>query len=191
MKHHVCGAVLALFVPVMAIAPALAQGWVQPPTDGSEVILFNAGSRLCLQPEEEARINGLAIVQQPCKPNLTFFQRWTFLLVTGFVYTYGEPGIYRVANSGFGGGGELQCLDDRDGKTADWSPVQQWACNDTSTTMQWKVVAKDPAQAQFINIRSGKCLDVRAGSLAPGAALQIYRCTSTPTSPNWAQVFAW
>jgi hypothetical protein len=179
----------------MAIAPALAQGWVQPPLDGGEVILFKAGSRLCLQPEDEARLNGLAIVQQPCKPSLTFFQRWTFLRITGFVYTYGEPGIYRVANEG--GLGQRQCLDDRDGKTADWSPVQQWACNDTSTAMQWKLVTNgddnpfSPSQIQFINIRSNKCLDVRGGSLAPGAALQIYRCTSTPTSPNWAQVFAW
>jgi Ricin-type beta-trefoil lectin domain-like len=91
---------------------------------------------------------------------------------------------------------------DRDGKTADGSPVQQWTCNTTSTTMQWKLVVvgnikyytQPVSYAQFINVRSGKCLDIRGGSYAPGTPLQIYRCTSRgiPGSgrENVAQVFA-
>ena len=110
---------------------------------------------------------------------------------------YGHPGIFRIINVG-----SRQCLDDRDGKKADWSPVQQWTCNYTSTTMQWKLetVGIDPYNptptwAQFINMRSGKCLDVRSGSSAPGAVLQIYHCTSSGTVDsglaNLAQVFRW
>jgi ricin-type beta-trefoil lectin protein len=170
--------------------------------------------RLCLQPEYEARINGLAIVQQPCNRD-DLYQRWSFQLhlMTGQLdgRNYRQAGIYWVVNSGSG-----QCLDDRDGKTADRSPVQQWTCNDTSTTMAWKLVTvgkicaispqdcpplevlpvrHHPSTAQFINMRSKKCLDVRGGSSAPGTALQIYHCTTTGRidegRANLAQVFGW
>jgi hypothetical protein len=186
------GVVLALLLSVMPISPALAQRQVQPPLHGYDSLLENYGSRLCLQPESEVPINGLAIVQQPCNAN-DLYQRWRFMTVR---LDYGKPGIYWIINSG-----SRQCLDDRDGKTADRSPVQQWTCNfsRTSTTMQWKLetVGYSPNRVywgQFINMRSGKCLDVRAGSSAPGAALQIYRCTSTGTvgsGANLAQVFEW
>lgn len=175
--------VLALLLSVMPTTPALAQ-----PFEHAEYLLVNWGSRLCLQPEYEDRINGLAIVQQPCNENDPY-QRWSF--EGGFL-----NGIYRIINSGSG-----QCLDDRDGKTADWSPVQQWPCNLRSTTMKWKLdtVGRPGSwvcaayRCQFKNIRSGKCLDVRGGSSAPGAAIQIYRCTSTGNvesgRANLAQVF--
>jgi hypothetical protein len=191
MKRLIC---LALLLSVMPTAPALAQAQVQPPQSYDDSSLFNWGSNLCLQPEYEALLNGLAIVQQPCNGNV--YQRWFFL---GVRLDFEQPGIYLVANcGGIPNCRDAQCLDDRDGKTDDWSPVQQWACNWTSTTMQWKLETvgspesyPPPPHAQFINMRSGKCLDVRAGSLAPGAALQIYHCTSTGASPNLAQVFEW
>jgi hypothetical protein len=199
MKHLIWfGVVLALLLSVMATAPALAQDQVQPPQSEYDSVLINEGSGLCLQPEYEAALNGLAIVQQPC--NGSVYQRWFFLAKS---LEFQKPGIHRVLNcGGMPNCRDAQCLDDRDGKTADWSPVQQWACNDTSTTMQWKLetVGSDllhpvPPWAQFINMRSGKCLDVRSGSLAPGAALQIYHCTSTGTvgsgHANLAQVFEW
>jgi Ricin-type beta-trefoil lectin domain-like len=193
MKHLIWfGVVLALLLSVMPTAPTLAQYQVQPPGDEYDSLLKNWGSGLCLQPEYEIRINGLAIVQHPCNDNDPY-QRWYFFTVRlGFQ----KPGIYWIINSGSG-----QCLDDRDGKTADRSPVQQWTCN-WSTTMQWKLETVGyipypdyPTWGQFINMRSGKCLDVRAGSSAPGAALQIYHCTSTGTvasgRANLAQVFEW
>jgi len=188
MRHLIWfGVVLALLLSVMPTTPALAQYQVQPPREEYDSLLQNLGSRLCLQPQYEVRINGLAIVQQPCNGN-DLYQRWFFLTVR---LDYQQPGIYRIINSGSG-----QCLDDRDGKTADRSPVQQWTCNYTSTTMQWKLEtigysAYNPDYGQFINMRSGKCLDVRAGSSAPGAALQIYHCTSTGSNANLAQVFEW
>lgn len=191
---HLCsfGVVLAL-LSVMRTAPALAQDQVQPPQDYYDSLLQNYGSRLCLQPEQEAPINGVAIVQEACNGK-DLFQRWHFLAKR---LDFQKPGIYWITNSGSG-----QCLDDRDGKTADSSPVQQWTCNTTSTTMQWKLetVGSDPLHptppwGQFINMRSGKCLDVRGGSSAPGAPLQIYHCTSSGTltsgRANVAQVFEW
>jgi hypothetical protein len=197
MKHPIWfGVVLAILLSVVSINPALAQGAVEPSPDPSFFSpLSNFGSGLCLQPQTEAPLNGITIVQQPCSIGTDWYQNWQWDLI-GAV-SYGHPGTYRIINVG-----SRQCLDDRDGKTADWSPVQQWTCNRTSTTMQWKVetVGIDPYNpyptwAQFINIRSGKCLDVRSGSSAPGAVLQIYHCSSKGTvgsgQANLAQVFQW
>ena len=190
------GVVLPLLLSVVRTNPALAQGAVLPFTDPSYFSpLRNFGSKLCLQPQNEASLNGITIVQQPCSMSTDWYQYWQFGLLTEVSYSH--PGIFRIINVG-----SRQCLDDRDGKTADWSPVQQWTCNRTSTTMQWKLetVGIDPYNpyptwAQFINMRSGKCLDVRSGSSAPGAVLQIYHCTSTGTvgsgQANLAQVFEW
>jgi len=191
MKRLLFG-VVALLLLVTPVRKALAQYQVQPPLEYYDSLLQNYGSRLCLQPEREAALNGIAIVQQRCN-GIDPFQRWFFWVKR---LDYLQPGIYWVVNVGSG-----QCLDDRDGKTADSSPVQQWTCNTTSTTMQWKLeTAGYPTYppspwAQFINIRSGKCLDVRGGSSAPGAALQIYHCTTSGTlasgRANLAQIFQW
>jgi ricin-type beta-trefoil lectin protein len=179
------GVILAIVLSVMPAASASAAvTYPQPPQSYYHSLFKNVQNGLCIQPEYEAPINGLGIVQQLCN-EADLYQRWTFQTVR---LDYGQPGIYLIINSGSG-----QCLDDRDGATADWSPVQQWTCNFTSTTMQWTLV--DPGRPfiglQFRNLRSGKCLDVRGGSGAPGAVLQIYRCTSTPTAPNYAQLFTW
>src|SRR5262252_7086834 len=190
MKRFVFGVVALLLVT--PVRHALAQYQVQPPLEYYDSLLQNYGSRLCLQPEREAGLNGIAIVQQRCNAK-DLYQRWYFLVKR---LDYQKPGIYWIINSGSG-----QCLDDRDGKTADSSPVQQWTCNTTSTTMQWKLeTAGYPTYppepwAQFINMRAGKCLDVRGGSSAPGAALQIYHCTTSGTigsgRANLAQIFEW
>ena len=179
------GVVLAIALSVLPTASARAAvEYPQPPLSYYHSLLKNIGSGLCIQPEYEGAINGLGIVQQPCN-EADLYQRWRFQTVR---LDYGKPGIYLIVNSG-----SEQCLDDRDGATADWSPVQQWSCNFTSTTMQWTLV--DPGRPliglQFRNVRTGKCLDVRGGSLQPGAVLQIYRCTSTATAPNYAQLFGW
>ena len=177
---------LAVLVSVVPATPALA--YPQPPQYYYHSLIQNVGSALCLQPEYKAAINGLTIVQQPCDygPYGTdLYQRWWFDTVR---LDYGQPGIYLIHNSGSG-----QCLDDRDGRTADGSPVQRWPCNDDSTTMQWKVIYLGFGGFQFTNMRTGKCLDVRAGSSAPGAVLQIYHCTSIPgtVNINIAQSFGW
>lgn len=137
--------------------------------------LRNSSSGLCIQPEYEAALNGITIVQQPCNYDDTY-QQWQ--------HVYVRNGLYHFVNRGSG-----QCLDDRDGATADWSPVQQWTCNNTSTTMLWRPQELGGPYyiERFVNERSGKCLDVRSGSLDPGAVIQIYHCTSN----NGAQSFSW
>jgi hypothetical protein len=178
------GVVLAVLVSVMPAAPAKASEL--PPDYQYHSVIFNVGSGLCLQPWYEAPTNGLTIVQQPCNPN-DLYQKWRFHKLS-LNWITNPLGTYQIINSGSG-----QCLDDRDGKTDDGSPVQQWTCNWTSTTMQWKLedAGGYGSLPWFRNVRSGKCLDVRGGSSAPGAILQIYRCTSTASSPNYAQIFGW
>jgi hypothetical protein len=182
------GVVLAVLLSVMPAAPALAE-YGTPPPNWRHALFYNLGSGLCLQPQYEAPTNGLTIVQQPCNDN-DLYQRWWFQLLVQDRTT--PLGTYRIINSGSG-----QCLDDRDGRTANGSPVQQWTCNYTSNTMQWKFEnGGDRYNYQFRNVRSGKCLDVRGGSLQPGAVLQIYECTGSgkpaATNPlNYAQLFRW
>jgi hypothetical protein len=173
------GVVLAIALLVLPATVARAEP--EPPPNAYNSIIYNWGSRLCLQPEYEAALNGITIVQQPCTGSL--YQKWRF---QGVYREYLQPAVYKIINSGSG-----QCLDLRDGRTADWSPVQQWTCNWDSTTMQWQLIEIDRYHIQFRNMRSGKCLDVRGGSGEPGAVLQIYRCTSTASSPNYAQLFYW
>ena len=100
--------------------------------------------------------------------------------------------------------GTGQCLDDRDGKTSDWSPVQQWTCNDTSTTMLWALGSFQNGAAQLLNLRAiqnggSTCLDVAHGSVDDGGVLQLYDCMdgdaaqhllrARPTDPG--QVQSW
>jgi len=178
--------ILAVLLSVMPAAPARASD-LQPPDSSYRSLFFNFNSNLCLQPWYEAPINGLTIVQQPCNHD-NLYQNWSFDILRKDLWTY-FWGKYLIRNRGSG-----QCLDDRDGRTANGSPVQQWPCNYTSTTMQWKMetVGLEGVGWESINERTGKCLDVRGGSSAPGAVLQIYQCTSNPPSyRNWAQVFMW
>jgi hypothetical protein len=68
MKHPIwSGVVAAMLLSAVLINPALAQGAVEPSPDPSFFSpLSNLGSGLCLQPQTEAPLNGITIVQQPC-----------------------------------------------------------------------------------------------------------------------------
>jgi hypothetical protein len=158
VKHLVrFSVVLAVFLSMMPTASAQSDiiwyRWVR-----------NIRSGLCIQPEYEAAINGITIVQQPCTYG-NYYQQWLLMRLSN--------GRNLLVNRGSG-----MCLDLRDGITADWSPIQQWACNTTSTTMQWGVQEIRPWTYRHVNGRSGKCLDVRWGSYEPGAVIQIFHCTS-------------
>src|SRR5262245_42866673 len=125
MKH------LVKFSVVLAVALSVMPAAVPAKADVSAAAspiyyywLRNLQSRLCAQPEYEASWLGITIVQQPCNED-DLYQQWQHVWV--------RDSLYHFVNRGSG-----QCLDDRDGATADWSPVQQWACNNTSTTMLWR-----------------------------------------------------
>jgi hypothetical protein len=155
--------------------------------------IVNYGSGMCLVPvpgpDGNLGFNNLPIQQTWCDSSVPE-QQWHFVLIGSTYLDGAKSGIWHVVNQQTG-----MCLDDRDGRTADRSPVQQYTCNDSSTTMQWvlsgtlrdNIDGFDP----LINMRalqnSGahQCLDVAGGSGEAGAALQLYHCTAG----NWAQHF--
>ena len=97
MKNLTLGVVRVFLLSAMPITSVMAQYQVQPPRDEYDSLLQNLGSDLCLQPEYEGRINGLAIVQQPCNGN-DLYQRWHFLTAR---LNYQKPGIYWIITNQF------------------------------------------------------------------------------------------
>lgn len=150
--------------------------------------IINYGSGLCVQPiDANPGFAGVAIVQQPCSGDPA--QSW----IVTYLGDGNAPGgglrkLYNIQNVASG-----QCLDDRDGNTADRALMQTWPCNPSatvnslSTTMQWNIGFGYPRP--LVNIRSNKCLDIPGGSLQAGTVVWQYHCTSTPTFTNTAQVF--
>jgi Ricin-type beta-trefoil lectin domain-like len=178
--------ILAIALSVMPAAPAKAGvASLDIPGVLHDTMIYNLGSGYCIEPVPEAPDNGLDIAQYPCSVPVNDWQRWRVLFLKSVNGVY----IYRIMNWRTYLLRSDQCLDDRDGNPANDAPVQQWACNTTSTTMQWKMEQIGNWGFQFRNVRSGKCLEVHRGSLQPGARLTLYRCTSTASSPNWGQLF--
>ena len=114
---------------------------------------------------------GATVVQQTCDGRAS--QRWAEVPLGG--------GVYRFVNQLNGA-----CLDVRDGRDADWQPVQTWGCNG-ARGMMWRV----PYIPAFVPVQirtalpSGRCLDVRGGSYQENAVIQIYRCTSNNAAQSW------
>src|SRR6476659_199715 len=115
MKYIIrLGALLAIALFVLPTVSARAETtYPQPPQSYYHSLFKNMGSELCLQPETEASWDGLGIVQQPCN-EADLCQRSTFQTAR---FDYAKPGIHLIINTDSG-----QCVDDRDGATADWSP---------------------------------------------------------------------
>ncbi len=169
MKHHrkiagllVAGALSAISV-VAAEAPAYAAGAYHP------IVNYGSGKCAGLSPLDYYS-NGARVVQQTCNGQPE--QQWAPIPL-GSRY-------YRFVNARSG-----MCMDVRNGKSADRTPVQQWTCTNTPG-MSW-YVASIPAivPTQVRSKIAGKCLDVRGGSLQDGAAIQIYRCTSNNSAQSW------
>ena len=162
------GGVLATAPPAGASVPGV-----------SVVQIRNLGSDKCAVPvpgpDGVITYAGLPVQQFTCDIN-NRNQSWVMWLV-GYTPINGQyVGVYHIINQGTG-----QCLDDRDGKTSDWSPVQQWTCNDTSTTMLWALGSFQNGAAQLLNLRAirnggSTCLDVAHGSVQDGGVLQLYHC---------------
>jgi hypothetical protein len=176
-------AILAATAMLPLLGAAAPRGHAEAPR-----LLYNFGSGLCLQPvfSSNPYENNLTIVQEPCTGETS--QLWyTVYVRDGRGSGGGTRKLYHIVNALSG-----QCLDDRDGITANGAVVQQYTCNNTSTTMLWDLGAVGPVgngYLQLWNARSGKCLDLPWGSTAPGSFVWQWQCTSTPTSPNYAQVF--
>ena len=162
------GGVLATAPPAGASVPGV-----------SVVAIRNLGSGKCAAPvpgpDGVITYAGLPIQQFTCD-NQNRYQAWVMWAVGYYPIAGQYVPVYHMINQGTG-----QCLDDRDGKTRDWSPVQQWTCNDTSTTMLWALGSFQDGAAQLLNLRAiqnggSTCLDVAHGSVDDGGVLQLYHC---------------
>jgi hypothetical protein len=140
----------------------------------------NFGSGMCAGLNSwEYFDNGAPVVQLTCDRSPE--QLWSAVPLS--------DGYYMFVNARSG-----KCMDVRDGKNADWTPVQQWACTNTNG-MKWKtlipayvprwVTSKLGVTRPGDPWEHGRCLDVRSGSLEARAAIQLYHCVVD----NTAQAF--
>ena len=150
--------------------------------------ITNYGSGECIAPvplDGNYAINGLDIEQFTCSTGIDLAQTWGIVPIADATVSGQTTTVYHIVNWQ-----SRQCLDDRDGRTSDRSPVQQWTCNDTSTTMQWVLGDEFYGSRQLLNLRAVRnggsaCLDVAGGSLADGAVLQLYHCTAQNTAQHF------
>lgn len=154
-----------------------------------EGTISNFGSGMCVAPvpgpDGSYAVNGLDIGQFTCLAGSPPSQTWRMVPLVNITVDGQTRTVYHIINRA-----AQKCLDDRDGKISDRSPVQLWACNDTSTTMQWVLGEALTGAWQLLNLRAvqnggSRCLDVAAGSLADGAVLQLYHCTSFNTAQHF------
>lgn len=121
--------------------------------------IVNYGSGMCIEPvpgdDGNLGVNGLPIQQSWCDRSVPQ-QQWDFELIGRTTYDGRTHGVWLIVNEQTG-----MCLDDRDGRTADRSPVQQWTCTTASTTMQWTLgdVVGDTGGGDFF-----PAADQRAGA---------------------------
>jgi hypothetical protein len=167
----------------MLAAGALALagvGALSPSAHADYRQIKNYGSGLCvgLNPWESLA-NGATLVQQVCDGSPA--QEWMFVPST-------TPGYTRWIN-----GGSAKCMDVRDGKNSDWTPVQQWDCRYSNkpvvtSPQEWQSPTYAAVPTTIKSRIGGRCLDVRGGSLEPGAVFQIYHCTDNNTAQAWTFV---
>ena len=197
------GAALSSAGPASAAAASGASGAVSSAPDSGlstpfpscdffncpEGTITNIGSGKCVAPVPDPdggyAVNGLDIGQFTCLAGSPPSQTWRMVPLVNITVDGQTRTVYHIINRA-----AMKCLDDRDGKISDRSPVQLWACNDTSTTMQWVLGDDLTGSWQLLNLRAvqkggSRCLDVAAGSLGDGAVLQLYHCTSLNTAQHF------
>ena len=98
---------------------------------------------------------------------------------TGYQYSSIFNQITGTTSGGGGGtstgqitGYQGLCLDDRSASTADFNPIQVYACNGTNA-QQWTVESNNTLQVL------GKCLDVNGAGTANGTTVDLYTCNGT------------
>jgi len=173
----------ALGAAVMAVAfgmPAQAADWFQL----QSLIGAQQPQQLCARPD--GGYDGARIRQLPCGEPNDYSQFWTIEGVTEAKQN-GVP----VRWARFRNVATLKCLDLTDGNTADWTPLQQWTCNFSSTTMRWGYPAaledNPDALGKITSRRSGKCVDVQDGAPWPGTVIQNFHCFDFDDTGNPAQ----
>jgi hypothetical protein len=183
------GTALAAAPPAGAATTAL----VDFPPGFSEGTLVSINSGKCLEPSRDNLFgNGALIEQHTC--NGSAAQNWDLvpLGTKSFIGPIngngnGQPTLthlaYHIVNAASG-----LCLDDRNGVSSNGATVQQWACNNNGTTMQWGgfEVAGRPDQSVICNVRASSnrqvqvALVVASGSTADNVPIQLYNVPNPP-----------
>ena len=164
------------------------------PTEFSEGFIVNVNSGLCLQPSGDNPFgNGDIIVQRPC--NNTVAQLWELVPIgsmrfaDGILFHPSHP-AYRIESAASG-----MCLDDRDGVTSDGATVQQWACNTTSSTMQWGSWLSTKNNQLIVNRRASLDRDafiglgIPSGSHEDNVPALLYELAPDPTPASLQWVY--
>jgi len=152
---------LAIAVAILlVVAPLHAPA--QVPTDDSIVSFVSAASGKCLQPINEFRNQGDAIVQQTCNGRVA--QQWTVHAVSG--------GKFHVINKDSG-----LCLDAR-GSAVDGTPVQQWPCNQISNE-NWSFGNSHDVLVSEVSDTSSHCIATPGNQ--DGAPMALRRCNGDPS----------
>ena len=162
------------------------------PTQFSEGFLVNVNSGKCLQPSwDDPFSNGDIVVQATCDGTVS--QAWelvplgTKTFIPGTFFHVTHPG-YQIKSAATG-----LCLDDRDGVSSDGATVQEWACNTTSTTMQWGGFLSSDGSNLVANVRASNnrgsliTLEIPAGSRADQTPVLLF--ADTAQNPPPAQEF--
>jgi hypothetical protein len=128
--------------------------------------IINFGSGKCAEPNRfgDPRGNGEPVLQWTCDGSAR--QAW-------------HPFLHEIGTNHwvFVNRDSSKCLDVRDGRNADRTPIQQWDCRG-GASMIWDLNPNSfTGVHQLISHIGSRCLDVAAGSLEEGAQIQIYRCT--------------
>jgi hypothetical protein len=178
--------------PAGATATALMD--FPPGSSTGEIASVNSGK--CLEPSRANPFgNGDIIEQHTC--NGTAAQAWqlvpigtrTFISTTisGNPFQVTHP-AYRIVNAASG-----LCLDDRNGATNNGAIVQEWACNTTSTTMQWGGFSDSRGQNLIANLRASfsraelMTLEVVSGSTEENVPVQLFNApTPPPAFQEWS-----
>jgi hypothetical protein len=146
----------ALYVAASVIAVVL------PASANPPLLLVNPHTEMCLQPEGGSKVQGTAIVQEPCDPP-------------------GPAQVWFPVGSHFENAVSELCLDARGGAD-NHTPVQQWTCNEiTNENWSAEVNTKGGGAPIVSNVSgtSSHCLDVPGGQATAGLPMQIYECNGT------------
>jgi hypothetical protein len=158
----------AFYVAASLIAVA---SWAKPAAADQPFIFFNSHTDMCLQPLDQSKAQGVAIVQEPCTIPTppTEAQEWVYV-------PNGSAGFhFENALSGL-------CLDAR-GKAEDGTPVQQWTCDQISNE-NWQPPTGPEGQSvgpvhSRVSGSDSFCLYIPGGQQTPGLGMQIFRCNGT------------
>ncbi len=154
------------FASVIAVAAVLAIA-TDVQAEDAIVKLVSSASGKCLQPVNESKNRGDAIVQQTC--NGSTAQQWTVHLVSSTKV--------HLINRASG-----LCLDAR-GKAVNGTPIQQWPCNSISNE-NWGFGISNNLLVSAVSNTWSHC--IATPGTQEGLAMELRSCSSD-NSEKWTR----